>query len=81
MKPHKNKINKDKQKEYFLSLIDKRFLWLTKNTYISLKEKELLRPVEEMSLGKVLEIGVGEGNNIVNLDLDVDNSIGIDILL
>jgi len=65
--------------KYFIKADEPRFRWLTTNSYIKLKESELLSNISAHSQGKVLEIGCGEGANFLNLDSNHDFGVGIDL--
>ncbi|MFH0773969.1 MAG: class I SAM-dependent methyltransferase [bacterium] len=57
----------DNQKEHFMRPEIKRFYWQTQNSYILKKEKELISVIAEQEARVALEIGCGEGANMVNL--------------
>ncbi len=55
------------QSEHFTSADTKRFFWQTQNPYVAQKEKELLSIIAQEKAKSILEVGCGEGANIVNL--------------
>lgn len=55
------------QGKYFAKTEEKQFKWLTENPYISQKERQLLSEIMRIRPKKILEIGCGEGANLVNL--------------
>lgn len=57
------------QKTHFRSANERRFRWQTENPFIREREHELLRFILKRQGGRTLEIGCGEGANIVNLRL------------
>ena len=70
------------QKKYFSTPEEERFYWQTRNPYIKKKEQHLLSPIKEIIKpeDKILEVGCGEGANIVNLlTLGITNNFtGVD---
>jgi len=65
--------------EYFQKADATRFVWMTQNPYFSRKEKELLRLLNQLRPARLLEIGCGEGGNLVNLENRPPLMVGIDV--
>ncbi|MBI4100147.1 methyltransferase domain-containing protein [Candidatus Microgenomates bacterium] len=65
------KLTKNKfdsfQKKHFQRAERSQFYWLTQNPYIFEKEKQILAEILKENPKKILEVGCGEGANIVNL--------------
>lgn len=55
------------QKNHFQKADKKQFFWLTRNPFIARKEKEILQEIIIEKPREVLEVGCGEGANLVNL--------------
>lgn len=55
------------QKRHFRKVQKRQLNWLTQNPYIVEKEKQLLLAILKTKPKKILEVGCGEGANIVNL--------------
>lgn len=56
-----------KQEQYFQNVNKKQFEWLTGNPYIFAREKALLSEILKENPKRLLEVGCGEGANLVNL--------------
>lgn len=71
------------QRCYFENADVKRFLWQTRNPYISEQERQLLSVVvqDNEKKGVVLEVGCGEGANLVNIGQDCGRIVGADLSL
>lgn len=71
------------QRSYFENADVKRFLWQTRNPYVSEKEKQLLSVIaqDNEKKGVVLEVGCGEGANLVNIGQDCGRIVGVDLSL
>lgn len=54
-------------REYFEEAEKDKFFWRIENPYISKLEKEILAPILKSKSKKTLEVGCGEGNNILLL--------------
>lgn len=62
-------IEFDKEQfNYFKEVEDKRFFWQTTNSFIAEKEKEILSVLDINEKSLLLEVGCGEGANILNLN-------------
>ena len=74
-------MNINEQKKYYKNPQIKRFFWQTNHVYLKKKEKELIATLRNIILNnnysKILEVGCGEGANILNLNLK-NEIIGID---
>ena len=55
------------QKRHFQKVEERQFKWLTQNLYIVEKEKQLLLEILKEKPKRILEVGCGEGANLVNL--------------
>jgi len=66
------------QRQYFEAADEDRFLWATGAPGFAETEDELLAPLLERARTPCLEIGCGEGNNLVRLDRGV-KCIGVDL--
>jgi len=69
------------QSDYFTRADADHFRWMTGNPYFSLHEKELLTLLNEWRAARVLEIGCGEGGNLVNLGYRPAFAVGVDLFL
>jgi FkbM family methyltransferase len=56
----------ESQRRFFDTADTQHFFWQTGNPYVARTERELLRGISIAALGKVLEVGCGEGGNIAN---------------
>lgn len=71
------------QRRYFENVDGKRFLWQTRNPYVSEKERQLLGVVvqDNERRGIVLEVGCGEGANLVNIGQHCERIVAVDFSL
>lgn len=67
------------QQRHFEEVETRRFVWQTRNPYVQHKERELLEIlVRQKRNCLVLEVGCGEGANLVNLNGHFDQVVGVD---
>jgi ubiquinone/menaquinone biosynthesis C-methylase UbiE len=57
----------DRQRDFFDTADEGHFIWQTRNPYVARTERELLSGITAGSSHSVLEVGCGEGGNIVNV--------------
>lgn len=67
------------QRRYFAQPDARKFEWMTQNPYFSRTEKALLEMLDESHVESALEIGCGEGGNLVNLDRKPRFIVGVDL--
>jgi len=67
------------QAEYFVEADRRKFFWMTQNPYFSSKEKELVERLNEWQPPRLLDVGCGEGGNLVNLDYRPALAVGVDL--
>jgi SAM-dependent methyltransferase len=66
------------QRQHFEAADEERFLWTTDAPGFAETEEELLAPLLEQARSPCLEIGCGEGNNLVRLDRSAQ-CFGVDL--
>lgn len=78
---NRGKAWREQQRIHHLHAEDGRFRWQTTDPFVSQREQELLRRIACLQPGLVLEVGCGEGANIVNLGNMgwQSRSVGVDV--
>jgi ubiquinone/menaquinone biosynthesis C-methylase UbiE len=78
VKDKRTEFSRD-QTEYFQDADEQRFRWMTGDSFFASKEKELLESLNRRKAASVMEVGCGEGANLVNLAYRPHLAVGIDL--
>ena len=69
----------DDQRDYFTEPDERKFHWMTSNPHFSKTERALLPRIEALRPERLLEVGSGEGGNLVNLQSLPPFTVGADL--
>jgi SAM-dependent methyltransferase len=67
------------QVRYFHEADRRKFYWMTQNPYFSAKEKQLVELLNQWQPSRLLEVGCGEGGNLINLAYRPQFTVGVDL--